>query len=174
MHPSDHAAQSQETPGPKESMITARLKSHRTHESPSSPHPNLDDYDFLHFFLLGINLHRWHPQTIVISPKLHMFTQPLGFSNWLDPLTPSGDLPHIHHETSWSRSNITVVVFTHDFLDCLRCFLGVVEGNRGNGMMKDVSLANFMEEIVPNPTEGPIHSCCSSTLIVPDFWVISR
>lgn len=56
---------------------------------------------------------------------------------------------------------------THDWLDGLSSFIGVVEGDSANVVVENVSFDDTVEESMANETELAVNGCRGATNVVP-------
>ena len=86
-------------------------------------------------------------QTVAVSEKHDTSVLTLGSNVWLDPLAPSSGLPHSLKEAPWSPLNIRSVVLSHNRLNSFRSFVGVVEWDGGDVVVKDVGLDDAVKDV---------------------------
>ena len=102
----------------------------------------------------------------------------LSFSNstlrWLNPLTPSSNVVQRFQETNGTIFDICAVMLSHNLLDGFAGFIGVVEWDGANVVVKNVSLYNAVKELTTNETKFTIDGCSGSTNIVPGFRSVVR
>ena len=60
----------------------------------------------------------------------------------------------------------------HDRLDGFGGFIGVVKGNGGDIMVKDVGFDNAVEELAANETEFAIDGCGGATSVSPGVGLV--
>jgi hypothetical protein len=66
-------------------------------------------------------------------------------------------------QCSCNRCVIFQVILTDHFLNRLRGFLGVIEGDLGKQVVTDVSVGDMVEAMVKDGTKRAIHSAKSAT-----------
>lgn len=65
-------------------------------------------------------------------------------------------------------------MLTHDWLDGLGGFVGVVEGDGADVMVEDVGFYDAVEEVAADESEFTVDGCGGSTDVVPAFTRVVR
>jgi hypothetical protein len=120
------------------------------------------------------DLRRWHADTISISEEEHTCILTSRALDWLHPLAGTHACPHTLQEADATTSGITSVVLSHHRLDCLGCFIGMVERNRADVVVENVGLNNAVKEGSADETKLAIDGCSCTTSVVPCCWCVVR
>lgn len=120
-----------------------------------APHPqDAERKSSLHLVgLWSINVCWLLAQTVAVSEKHDALVLSLSANVWLNPLAPSGGLPHSLKEAPWSPLNIRSVVLSHNRLNSFRSLVSVVEGDGGDVVVKDVGLDDAVEDVAADEAE---------------------
>lgn len=102
-------------------------------------------------------------ETITVTEEKNALALSLCALGGLNPLTPSSALPHSLDETEGAILDVGAVVLTHDWLDCLGCLVGVVEGDGGDVVVEDVGFDDSVEEVTADEAEFAVDGCGGST-----------
>ena len=108
-------------------------------------------------------------QTVAVSEKHDTLVFSLSSNVWLNPLAPSGGLPHSLKEAPWAPPNIRSVVLSHNWLNSLRSFVGIVEWDGGDVVMKDVGLDDAVEDVAANEAELSVDGGGGTADVGPGF-----
>ena len=92
----------------------------------------------------------------------------------LDPLAPTGALVDGLEETERATLGVRAVVLAHNWLDSLRSLVGVVEGDGGDVVVKDVGLDDAVEHGASNEAELAVNGGGGTTDICPGLRVVVR
>ena len=92
----------------------------------------------------------------------------------LDPLAPSGAFPQCLDESDWTTLHVRTIVRAHDFLDGLRGFVGIIEGNGGYVVVEYMGLDDAMEHVATDETELAVNGGRGSAGEVPRGGLIVR
>lgn len=103
-----------------------------------------------------------------------MLVLALGTLIRLDPLAHSRALVHGLDEANWTALNITAVVLTHDWLDGLGGFVGMVERDRGDVVVEDVGLDDAVEEVTADEAKLTVDGRGRATGEVPRLASVVR
>lgn len=86
---------------------------------------------------------------------------------WLDPLAPSGTLPHASEEAPWAALGIGTVVNAHDRFDGLAGLICMVERDGADVVVQNVCLDDAVEQSAANEAKLTVDGCSGSAHIVP-------
>lgn len=115
------------------------------------------------------HLNRRSTETVPVAEKQDAFAFALSVLAGLNPLTPAGTTPHCLEKTQGAVLGVGTVVASHNLLDSLRGFVGVVEGYGGDVVVENVRLNNTVKELTTNETELAINGGGSAANVSPRF-----
>lgn len=125
-------------------------------------------YSFvLLFTLLGLHGNGLRAQAVAVAEEQNAFGSTLGVGAGLNPLAPACAEPQSTDETPGTIPGIRAVVLAHDRLDGLGGFIGIIEGDGADIVVKDVSLNDAVEQVSANKAHLTINSSSSSTDKIP-------
>ena len=120
------------------------------------------------------NLRRWNAIAIPVAVEEHAFAKTLSTFGRLDPLASSSTRPQSLEETPGTAFDVGAVVATQYRLDSFGSFVGVVERDGGDKMVKDVRLYNSVHKGPTNKAEIPVNGCSSAPSKVPGCVLVMR
>ena len=82
-------------------------------------------------------------------------------------MAPASRSPQALEEPERASLNVSAVVATHDWLDGLGGFIGVVEGDGADVVVEDMGFDDAVEESAANKAELAVNGCGGATDIVP-------
>lgn len=82
-------------------------------------------------------------------------------------MAPAGGSPQAFKETERASLDVGAVVAAHDGLDSLGGFIGVVEGDGADIVVKNVGFDDAVQKLAAYETELSIDGCGGATNIVP-------
>lgn len=85
----------------------------------------------------------------------------------LNPVASAERLIHALDETNWSIRGIRSIMLAHNLLDGLGGFIGVVEGDGADIVVKNVGLDDTVEELSADESEFSVDGCGGSTGVCP-------
>jgi len=92
----------------------------------------------------------------------------------LHKLAPPRTRPQTVQKAQWSSFNIRSIVPSHDRLDSLASFIGVIEGNSGDVVVKDVCFYDAVEKVAAYKAEVAVDGAGSTAGESPSFRTIMR
>ena len=98
-------------------------------------------------------------ETVAVTEEHDALVLSLSADVWLDPLAPSGGLPHGFEESQRPTLNIRSVVLAHDWLNSLGGLIGVVEWDGGDVVVEDVGLNDAVEDVAAYEAEFAVNGC---------------
>jgi len=118
---------------------------------------------------------RWcNTKSVAIAEEQDTLAFAFGVCSWFDPLAPSCTLPYAVDETKSTAVDVRAVVAPHDRLDGLSGFVGVIEGNCADVVVKNVSLNDAVEKLTTDKAKFAVNGCSGSANIVPGGSIIVR
>jgi hypothetical protein len=121
-----------------------------------------------------LNLVGSHTVTVPVAVEEHTRVLALGTVVGLDPLAPTGSLPHGAEEAQAALLDVGAVVLAHDGLDGLGGLVGVVEGDGGDVVVEDVGLDDAVEDLAADETELAVNGGGGATSKVPGLAGVVR
>jgi len=121
-----------------------------------------------------LNLVGSHTVTVPVAVEEHSLVLTLGALVGLDPLAPTGSLPHGAKEAQAAILNVGAVVLAHDRLDGLGGLVGVVKGDGGDVVVEDVGLDDAVEDLATNEAELAVNGSGGATSKVPGLAGVVR
>lgn len=118
------------------------------------------------------NLGRGDTDAIRVAEEKDTLAFALGALGGFNPLAGTGASPESLEETRPAGVGFGAVVAAHDLLDGLAGFIGVVEGNGADIVVKNVGLDNSVEDVAADETEVAVNGCCGTAGEVPYFWLV--
>ena len=122
----------------------------------------------------GSHLHGRDTETVAVAEEENALALALGTLAGLDPVAPAGALPDGPDESPGATLSIGAVVLAHDLLDGLGGLVGVVEGDGGNVVVKDVGLDDAVEESAADEAELAVDGCSGTSGVGPGLSVVVR
>lgn len=119
-------------------------------------------------------LGRGDADAIRVAKEEHTFAFALGALGGLNELAGTGASPESLEEASPAGVGLGAVVGAHDLLDSLTGFVGIVEGDSADIVVKDVSLDDSMEDVAADKAEVTVNGRCGTAGEVPHFWLVVR
>lgn len=113
-------------------------------------------------------------EAVVVAEEQHTLALALGTLTRFNPLAHTSALPHGLQEASRAVFGVRAVVLAHDGYDSLRSLVGIVERNRGNVVVEDVSLDDAVEKSATNEAKFTIDGGSSSASVSPGIGVVVR
>lgn len=104
---------------------------------------------------------------VAVTEEENSLTGTLGISAGLNPLAHTGALVHGTDEATGTILNVGAVVLAHDRLDGLGSFVGVVEGDVADVVVKDVGLDDTVEEMAADESHLTVNGSGGATDKVP-------
>lgn len=111
----------------------------------------------------------WDTETITVAEEQHLRILAPGTSIRLNPLAPSRTLEQGLDEADRAALSIGPVVLAHDWLDGVRCLVGVIEWDRGDVVVQDMGFYDAVEDVATDKAELTIDRSSSTTSEVPGF-----
>jgi hypothetical protein len=134
----------------------------------------LSIYLFIHLSLYSLQLQRLGAQSVTVTEEENALAFTNGTLRRLNPLAPASTSPHTLQESERSPTNIRAVVTTHDWLDGFGSFIGVVEGDGTDVMVKNVGLDDTVEKSAADESEFTIDRSGGTTNVVPALTTVVR
>lgn len=113
------------------------------------------------------HLRRWKTKPIAVAEEHDALVLALGTGHRLDPLAPSGALPHALEEADGAALGVGAVVDAHDGLDGLGGLVGLVEGDRADVVVQHVRLDDAVEDVAPDEAEFAVDGRGGAADVVP-------
>ena len=111
----------------------------------------------------------WDTETITVAEEQHLRILAPGTGIRLNPLAPSRTLEQGLDEADRAALSIGPVVLAHDWLDGVRCLVGVIEWDRGDVVVQDMGFYDAVEDVATDKAELTIDRSSSTTSEVPGF-----
>lgn len=124
--------------------------------------------------LLRSHLHGPGTQTIAVPEEQNTRSGVDSALAGLDPLAPSGALPHGLNEANGALLGIGAIVLAHDRLDGLGGLVGVVEGDGADVVVQDVGLDDTVEEVAADEAKLTVDGRGGATDEVPLIGSVVR
>ena len=115
----------------------------------------------------SIQLQRWDTKAISVTEEEHALALALSADAGLDPLAPTGALPHCLQEADGTTLDVGAVVPAHNRLDSLRRLISVVERDCRDVVVEDVGLDDAVEDLAADEAELAVNGCGGTTGEVP-------
>lgn len=111
--------------------------------------------------------------SIAVAIEQHAFPLAVRIGVRLDPLTDPGVVPEAPQKAQ-RTFRVRTVMLSHDRLDGLGRFIGVVEGNGGDVVVEDVSLNDAVEEMTANESKLAIDGGGRTPSEIPAVGLVVR
>lgn len=119
--------------------------------------------------------HSWsRTNAVAVSEEQNTSILSCGSLIGLNPVATAETAVHALDESNWTILDIRSIVFAHDLLDGLGGFIGIVEWNGADIVVKNMSLDNSVEKLSSDKSEFSINGRCGSSSIIPAFRSIVR
>lgn len=89
-------------------------------------------------------------------------------------MAPASTRPHALQESEGSSSNVRAVVTTHNWFDGFGSFVGVIEWDGADVVVKNVGLDDTVEKSAADESEFTIDRSGGTTNVVPALTTVVR